>query len=130
MRCYDGQFPATPKAVAAIRGEVRAVAEECGLEGQALYDVVLAVSEAVSNAVVHGAGGDEPCVRVSVRLARGEIEVVVCDDGGGVKPRSDSPGAGLGLPLIASVSTRLSLVSGDHGTEVHMTFPCPNAMAA
>ena len=130
MQRFAASFPARPATVSLIRREVRAIAVECGLAGEDLEAVVLAVSEAATNAVLHGSAGDDPCIRVRVQLEGSEVSVVICDDGGGVKPRSDSPGVGLGLPLIATLTKRFELVSGDDGTEVHMTFGCPNAIAA
>ena len=60
--------------------------------------VRLAVSEAVSNVVVHGyrdrATGT---FTVSIDWGPDELRVVVRDDGCGMQPRPDSPGAGLGL---------------------------------
>lgn len=127
---FEAQYPVSPLSLGAIRGEVRAIAEECGLTGSEVHDVILAVSEAAANAVLHGAQGDDPCVRVSVWVGQGEFEVVVCDEGGGMRPRTDSAGAGLGLPVIASLVKRLDIRSDGGGTDVHMTFPCPNALAA
>ena len=85
----------------------------------------LAVSEAVSNVVVHGyrdADGGE--FTVSVEWDGDELKVVVSDDGCGMAPRPDSPGAGLGLPLIATLADTLSVTAPPGGgTEVCMTFP-------
>ena len=130
MHRFEASYPAVPMSVRAIRGEVAALARKCGLSESELADIALAVSEAASNAVLHGATGEDPCVRVTVQIGRGELHIVVCDDGRGVKPRLDSPGAGLGLPIIATVTKHFELVTGDDGTEVHMAFPCPNAAAA
>lgn len=127
---FDARYPASPYSVGAMRGEAVAIARECGLEDRDLNDIALAVSEAATNAVVHGSPGDGPYVSISIEIERGEILIVVSDEGEGVKPRADSPGAGLGLPVIAAVTKRFELVEGNLGTEVHMTFPCPNAVAA
>jgi serine/threonine-protein kinase RsbW/stage II sporulation protein AB (anti-sigma F factor) len=51
------------------------------------------------------------------------LAVVVRDHGRGMTPRADSPGLGVGLPLIASLAETLELTNGaDGGTEVRMTF--------
>jgi anti-sigma regulatory factor (Ser/Thr protein kinase) len=92
-----------------------------------LAAVELAVSEAVSNVVLHayrdrdGATADG---RVDIRV-RADVEgvwVVVADDGVGMLRRDDSPGLGLGLRLIANVSDQLLIVQGDTGTRVHIRF--------
>jgi serine/threonine-protein kinase RsbW len=52
------------------------------------------------------------------------VTVRVHDDGGGLHPRADSPGMGLGLPLIAQVADELEIgpAEGGRGTQVAMTF--------
>ena len=87
--------------------------------------VRLAVSEAVSNVVVHGYR-ESPAGRftVAVESQTDELQVTVRDDGCGMHPRADSPGAGLGLPLIAQVSQSFSVSARpEGGTELCMTFP-------
>jgi anti-sigma regulatory factor (Ser/Thr protein kinase) len=115
-----------------IRGEVEAIARECGLEGEELGDVRLAVSEAAANAVVHGSAGREDAhVGLCVELFDREMRVTVSDGGVGLKPRAlDSQGLGAGLGLIAIVTGRLDVRSSSEGTDVHMTFPCPAAVAS
>ena len=58
---FRAQYAAGASCVGVIRGEVKAVARELGIEGEQLGDVALAVSEAATNAVVHGSvGRDDP----------------------------------------------------------------------
>ena len=85
----------------------------------------LAVSEAVSNVVVHSYRDTGPgAFTVSVEWTGDELRVTVRDEGCGMAPRMDSPGAGLGLPLIASLTERFSVTAPPGGgTEVCMTFP-------
>ena len=45
-------------------------------------------------------------VHVEIAIHSDEVEVTVEDDGRGMVQRPDSPGLGLGLPLIATVSAR------------------------
>ncbi|MGH2854857.1 MAG: ATP-binding protein, partial [Solirubrobacteraceae bacterium] len=52
-----------------------------------------------------------------------ELRVVVRDEGKGIGPRPDSPGLGLGLPLIASLTESVELGRDEEErTEVRMTF--------
>jgi anti-sigma regulatory factor (Ser/Thr protein kinase) len=70
-----------------------------------LDDAVLAVSELITNAVLHGDGPVE--VRVSHRP--GVLRVEVTDDGGAVPlPRHASPGdeRGRGLHIVDAVTSR------------------------
>ena len=48
-----------------------------------------------------------------------------------MSPRPDSPGLGVGLPLIASLTEALELVNrADGGTEVRMSFPTADPLLA
>lgn len=111
--------------VGRLRNAVSAAAEAAGVHGMLLHDLRLAVSEALTNAVVHayrGVAVGEVVVRL--RAAAREVEVLVEDDGVGLSPRADSPGVGLGLPLITSVTSASSVsLRPDGGTQVSMTFP-------
>ena len=85
----------------------------------------LAVSEAVTNVVLHSyrhtRRGE---FTVAVEWENGFLRVTVRDHGCGMQPRMDSPGAGLGLPLIATLSDSFSVKAPpDGGTELCMTFP-------
>ena len=61
-------------------------------------------------------------------LREEKLEVVVRDEGMGIAPRADSPGLGLGLPLIASLTESVQLGrDDDERTEVRMTFPLTGA---
>jgi len=119
---FRGTFPGTPLGVAAARGEVEAVARDCGMDGLALGAVKLAVNEAVTNAVVHAYAENEGHISVTVELADKELAVTVADTGAGLLPRADSPGLGMGLPLIAQLTERIDVRSDDGGTEIRMWF--------
>lgn len=119
-------LPARAENVAVIRHLLGGVADAVDIPPDVLHDIRLAVSEACANVVVH-AYADAPhdgTLEIAVRLGEPrKLEVVVRDHGRGMKPRPDSPGLGVGLPLIAALSTALELGTGDDGsTEVHMTF--------
>ena len=116
-------FPGTPVGVGTIRQRVADIARECGLDERRVDDVRLATSEAASNAVVHAyRDGREGEIRVSAEIVGEELVVVIADDGPGMVPRTDSPGLGLGLPVITTVSDRMEVVSENGGTELHMAF--------
>jgi anti-sigma regulatory factor (Ser/Thr protein kinase) len=110
-----------------IRDRVAAAARECGVADGELHGIRLGVTEAVTNAIVHAYGQDEDGneIRVQLFVEDGELLIVVADDGPGMAPRVGSPGIGLGLPVVASVTQRLDVVTPEGGgTEVHMVFPC------
>ena len=125
-------WPARPEHVSDARRFVTDVAAHAGMPAPVLDAVRLAVSEAVANAVLHGyRHGPRGSVTVRTEARNESLRVVVCDDGCGMSPRSDSPGAGLGLPLIAEVADTLSVANADGGgTELCMEFALPLTLAA
>jgi anti-sigma regulatory factor (Ser/Thr protein kinase) len=120
--------------VGVIRGEVKAVARELGIEGEELGDVALAVSEAATNAVLHGSvGRDDPHVGLRVDVGDLEMFVTIVDDGDGLKPRPGAEGEtrmGAGLAIIAALTGRLDVRTGSEGTELRLTFPFAAATQA
>jgi len=89
------------------------------------YAIELAVSELVTNVVLHAYVGREPG-RVSVRCqGDGErITIEIADDGVGVAPRDDSPGVGHGLALVGGLADTLEIApgAGGRGTVVTLSF--------
>jgi len=116
-------LPARPENVAVARHAIGGFADVVEMPDQTLADVKLAVTEACTNVVVHAyPNGDGPMgLRASVD--EGMLRVVVVDEGRGILPRADSPGLGLGLPLIATLAESLELGTGtNEETEVRMSF--------
>lgn len=114
---------ATPAAVPGIR---RAVVDFAELHGVGVPpDVALAVSEAVTNTVIHayrnGRAGE---VRVVACAEPDRLVVVVRDYGCGMSPHPDSPGLGLGLSVIGRLCTELNIERPDEGggTRLRMCF--------
>jgi serine/threonine-protein kinase RsbW/stage II sporulation protein AB (anti-sigma F factor) len=124
------RLDAEPGAVGRARQAVAAFAERHRLARAA--DVALAVTEAVTNAVVHayrdGAAGQ---VRV-VACARDDgLLVVVRDYGCGMQPNPTSPGAGLGLAVIGALAGEMNIERPDEGgTRVRIRFSPPAQHAA
>jgi serine/threonine-protein kinase RsbW/stage II sporulation protein AB (anti-sigma F factor) len=115
-------LPAGASSVGVARRAVTELAQTCGADPHA---VALCVSEAVGNAVVHGyRDGRTGVVRVLARMDADDTTfcVDVKDEGIGPAPRADSPGLGLGVPLIASLTKHLEIVPGEPGCRVTMWF--------
>jgi PAS domain S-box-containing protein len=120
-------LPAREESVPALRRAVQEFATSRGADRSVLTDLSLALSEAATNAVIHGFFDREPgSVRVCVSVGVDEIVVVVSDDGRGMQPRPDSPGLGMGLPLIGQLTTHFDIgMPPGGGTELTMTFAAP-----
>src|SRR4051794_7892627 len=120
---FELTLPARAENVAVVRHAFGGLGEALDVPDHALADVKLAVTEACTNVVVHAYGEAEGPMGVSAALRDGRLTVVVSDEGLGIVPRPDSPGLGLGLPLIATLAESLELGTGDDDqTEVRMTF--------
>ncbi len=119
---------AEPSQVSVARRRVGALARRAGMVEPAARDVELGVSEAVTNAVLHAytgrprAGTIELAVQVDVD--GNALVVEVTDDGSGLRPRDDSPGAGFGLGLIRRLTRTMTLTRPpDGGLSLRMAFP-------
>jgi serine/threonine-protein kinase RsbW/stage II sporulation protein AB (anti-sigma F factor) len=119
------ELSAQPESIAAARRAVVELARLDHLSEAAISDVALAVSEAASNVVLHayrGARRPGPML-VRAELTDQTLEVEVRDHGVGMRPRRDSPGLGLGLPLIGTLASSVEVDSGDdRQTCVRMRF--------
>jgi serine/threonine-protein kinase RsbW len=105
--------PATAPSVGIIRRAVAEFARAHGASVRALESVSLAVSEALTNVVLH-AYRDAPApgpVLVVVAVRDRRLPVTVADEGCGMTPRSDRPGLGLGMGLMAQVTDTLEVTA-------------------
>lgn len=117
-------FRAVPEAIAEARHAVAAFARAAGARELTVDDVQLVVSEAVSNVVLHAYEGRTGSVHITAAIAEEELWVLVADDGDGFRAEHRSSGLGLGLPLIAQLSTDFAIESGARGgIELKMRFP-------
>jgi anti-sigma regulatory factor (Ser/Thr protein kinase) len=114
------ELAAEPASVAAARHAIAGFVAAKAVDEDA---IALAVSEAVSNAILHAYRDDAAPGRIRLRagFTGPWLRIEVSDDGVGMRPRTDSPGLGLGLPLIAQVASHVDITS-DSGTSVRMDF--------
>jgi serine/threonine-protein kinase RsbW len=116
-------YAAVADSVPVARNALVAVAQEAGARATQLEAVALAVSEALTNAVVHAYPDGPGEIRVSAWLADRELVVVIADDGHGLQAHSEHPGLGLGLGVIATLSDEFDILQPPSGgTEVQMRF--------
>ena len=117
---------ATADAVGPLRHWVEELCDGTGASQKLCADVALATSEALTNGVMH-AYVDRPGpgpMRIRAKRVDRRLLVEVEDEGVGLRPRPDSPGAGFGLALIATLAAQLEFASGPtgDGTLVRMSF--------
>lgn len=125
---WEREFDAAPITIGEIRSGVSNFARRHGAPQAVVGDIALAVSEAATNAVLHAfVGLAAGRISVSVEPGRDCLVVRVIDDGRGMMPRADSPGLGLGLPTMATLTSSCDIreAPGGRGTEVRMVFAAP-----
>jgi anti-sigma regulatory factor (Ser/Thr protein kinase) len=114
------ELPSEPSSIKQARDAVAGLAERIGVP---VADVKLAVSEAVSNSVLHAFRGRAAgTISVRARTDQGKLFVVVADDGTGMRPNLDSPGLGFGLSLITKLAADVTFDSSADGLTVSMSF--------
>lgn len=121
------KLPARAENIAIVRHALGAFGEAFDVDEETLADIRLAVTEACTNVVMHAyGGGEDGPLEVRADMGEGQLTVAVLDEGPGITPRPDSPGLGLGLPLIASLAESVELGRDrDEHTEVRMVFAVP-----
>jgi len=122
-------LPAGPSAVSLLRRRAAEFVSAAGASDEVTQAVALAVSETVTNAVVHAYDAEEPGqVRVSCQADGERFTVAVADEGAGIWLRHDSPGIGHGLAIVGALAHGLNIAPGPdgRGTAVTMAFgPVP-----
>ena len=94
-------------------------ADEFGFEEEGCYQVRLAMSEAVANAIQHGSHTPEDTVHISARERDGALVFEVRDTGTYVEPQSppaEMSERGRGLALVGLVMDEVELEPGDDGS--------------
>lgn len=124
LEALEVVLPATPGSVGALRSQAREFAAAVGAAEEVVADVSLAVSEAATNAVIHGyeeADVEGGTVELRGALDDDWLELSVSDRGAGFRP-SPSGGLGFGLKVIAEVSDSMTVEQREHGTTIVLRF--------
>src|SRR3954451_16563365 len=94
---FEASRTATPDSVPSLRTAVAEFLASAGASEPMVQTVKLAVSEALTNVVMHPSpDGHAGPVAISAVVDGTGVVVVISDEGRGMVPRADSPGAGLG----------------------------------
>lgn len=124
------EFPSLPENVGFARTAVAIFAAQMDFTLDQIDEIKVAVSEAVSNAVIHGYEEKYGVVRVEAKLYENSLAITVVDYGVGISDIECAmqPGyttmenrMGLGLVFIKEYMDELALDSAPgSGTRVHM----------
>jgi stage II sporulation protein AB (anti-sigma F factor) len=116
-------LPAVPESVPRARRLAAKFAFANGAAPAQVDAIRLSVSEAFTNAVVHGYRGRHGEVGITLGIAGDELWVLISDHGYGHQLPTTAPGLGWGLALIADASDEFVIAEGAQaGTEVRMRF--------
>jgi two-component sensor histidine kinase len=130
--CLSESYPATAASIPRARSAVVDFGLAAGLVGERLDALRLAVTEAVTNAVIHGFETAAGHVQVTAALAGDELWLLVADDGCGFLHATGGPrGLGWGLALIADACEDFEIAErSGGGTELRMRFSVDDAALA
>lgn len=124
---------ALPESAAIARAIVREAAGEQGLDDSAIWDLMLATTEAVANAVLHGQGcAENGTIRLEIQASESGLYVEVCDCGRFGRrraPASEDSLGGRGIPLMSAVTDDFELRPELGGTRVRFGKRCVAAAA-
>jgi anti-sigma regulatory factor (Ser/Thr protein kinase) len=122
-------LPWAPASVAVARQRLAADLSAAGIFDAAAGDVVLVVSELLSNAIRHARPLPGASVQVAWALGDDAIEVAVSDGGAATTPArthaSVSALGGRGLDIVEYVARRWGVRSDDSGHTVWAVLPAP-----
>lgn len=125
-------FPACSRNEAFARVVVAAFAAQLDPTLEEINDIKTAVSEAVTNAIIHGYAEGEGEVEISASLGEGSLELVVCDTGSGISDldqareplyttRPDLERSGMGFTIMENFMDSIAIDSAPgQGTVVTM----------
>jgi PAS domain S-box-containing protein len=115
---FQAEFPATPEALASMRGVLRRWLRHVGGDEQEIAEIVTACGEAATNAIEHaGAGGGAP-FEVNGRLEPEGVQITVRDHGVWRAPRSGDQGRG--LSLMRALMDSVEVTPTPEGTTVRL----------
>jgi serine/threonine-protein kinase RsbW len=124
LEALEVTLAAVPASIGHLRTHAREFAAGAGATDAVVADIALAISEAATNAVIHGyPEGEASSGTVELRgtVADDWLELAVADRGEGFRP-SPSGGLGFGLKVMAEVSDSMTVEQRDKGTTIVLRF--------
>ncbi|PTL59994.1 hypothetical protein C7Y72_10215 [Paraconexibacter algicola] len=122
---FELTLPAHADAITCVRHLLEGLEGRWDVTREQLDDIQIATIEACTNVVIHAYRDREPgLLEVHGGVDDGHPTIAVRDHGTGIVPRTDSPGLGVGLPLMGALTDDLHIgVAPDGAHEVRMRFP-------
>jgi anti-sigma regulatory factor (Ser/Thr protein kinase) len=124
---FAAEWGATPENVVSARHAFSQWLKDIALDAGQALDILLAVSEAVTNAMEHGSRFDATLlVSLQATLHGESLTVTVNDHGHWIEPSDQPPTRsqhrGRGLHLINELAFDVSIAGSAHGTQIIMRF--------
>jgi len=114
-------MPSQPSALGSLRGLLRRWLAQIDASDADVHAIVMAASEACTNAIEHAGAADGDTIAVLALLRDGEVEVTVRDRGHWRDQRASPPSEqGRGLDLIGVLMDDVRVEIGEDGTTVHL----------
>jgi anti-sigma regulatory factor (Ser/Thr protein kinase) len=118
----ESWLPSAPASATEARALVRDAVDELSLDGSTTWELMLATTEAVTNAIEHGQPCDPRGIFLRVDAQDDAVGVEVCDCGGDFpsgRP-SEKPDyeGGRGIEIIAAITDHLEIVPTPDVTRV------------
>lgn len=125
-------WQAHPRQLARIRAEVRRWLTPLTLPADAKQDLVLAVSEAASNAIEHAYTSTTPdgTVELTFWTEAGALCIEIVDRGHWKTPSTQPDGRGRGLPIMRTLVEFVMIHYDTRGTRVLLRQPLKPAESA
>lgn len=118
----ESWLPSAPASATEARALVRDAASRMRLDGSTTWELMLATTEAMANAIEHGQPCDARGIFLRVKALDGTFEVEVCDCGGcfPAESRSSKPDqqGGRGMPIIAAIMDSLEVLPSQGLTRI------------
>jgi serine/threonine-protein kinase RsbW len=117
----EAWLPAAAASAGAARSIVREAAADAGLDGEGTWDLMLATSEAVANAILHGQAWPNGCILLRTEPCARGLRVEVCDCGSfdsALEPAPLDATSGRGILIIAAVVDHVEVLNRNGSTRV------------
>ena len=110
-------------SLAAVRNFVAELAERCGFDQHLIYDIKVAVGEAIANAVEHGSPlGEANRVKIVCEFSEGTLRIKIIDQGifrrAIPSPEESISYRGHGILLMLALMDKVTIDESSQGTTV------------
>lgn len=126
-RSFAAVFPATPTRVTEARNRLRRWLIDHDIAQDRVYDILLAVGEALANAIEHGGHWDARATVSLEAFRHGDLVLATVSDPGRWSPPDPAPVAedalrGRGYTLMHGLADHVDTLRTAHGTRVTLRF--------